>query len=148
MPWLLFLAAFGAGAFSTVLSGSNATMSKTLAQPITAGLIVQVITVAALLVVGLFYGGMRWPESAKFAEMPWWAWLGGFGGAAVLMAQLVIAQRIGASPYLALTVTAGVIVSIAMDHYGWMGFERNPAGLVRLAGGGLMAAGVVMVTRN
>lgn len=148
MPWLLYLAALAAGAFSTALSGSNATMSKILAQPVTAGLIVQVVTILALVIVGIFYGGMRWPDSAKFAELPWWAWLGGFGATAILLAQLAVAQKIGASPYLAITVTAGVIVSIAMDHFGWLGFERNPAKLVRLLGGGMMIAGVVLVTRN
>ena len=148
MNWLLYLAAVAAGAFSTALSGSNATMSKQLDQPVTAGLIVQVITIIALLATGAFYGGMQIPQPAKLAALPWWAWLGGLGGASVLLAQLLVAQKIGAAPFLAITVTAGIVVSIAMDHYGWLGFERNPAHLTRLLGGGVMVAGVVLVTRN
>ena len=42
MPWLPYLTALAAGVFSTVLSGSNATMPSLLAEPITSGLIVQV----------------------------------------------------------------------------------------------------------
>ena len=148
MNWLLYLAAVAAGAFSTALAGSNATMAKQLAQPVTAGLIVQVVTIIALLATGAFYGGMRMPEPGKLAALPWWAWLGGLGGASVLLAQLLVAQKIGAAPFLAITVTAGIVVSIAIDHYGWLGFERNPAHLTRLLGGGVMVAGVVMVTRN
>jgi bacterial/archaeal transporter family-2 protein len=144
----LYLFAVMAGAFSTALSGSNATLSKDLAQPITAGLIVQVVTIVALIAIGAFHGGMRWPEAGKLAALPWWAWLGGLGGASVLLAQLFVAREIGAAPYLAITVTAGIIVSIAMDHFGWLGFERVAAQWTRLAGGGLMVAGVVLVARN
>jgi len=146
IPFYVF--AVLAGAFSTALSGSNATLSRQSGQPITAGLIVQVVTIAALVLVGQFHGGMRWPEAGKLAALPWWAWLGGLGGAAILLAQLSVAQRIGAAPYLAITVTAGVIVSIAMDHFGWLGFDRNPAQAGRLMGGVLMTVGVVLVTRN
>jgi len=144
----LYLFAVLAGAFSTALSGSNATLSRQSGQPITAGLIVQLVTVAALVLVGLIGGGMRWPEAGRLSALPWWAWLGGFGGAAILLAQLNVAQRIGAAPYLAITVTAGVIVSVAMDHFGWLGFDRDPAQAGRLTGGALMVAGVVLVTRN
>lgn len=145
---LFWLFAAAAGAISTALAGSNATLSKDSGQPITAGLIVQLVTIGALVVVGLFHGGMRWPEAGKLAALPWWAWLGGFGGALILLAQLTVAQRIGAAPYLAITVTAGVVVSIAMDHFGWLGFERSPAAAARLIGGALMVVGVVLVTRN
>lgn len=147
MPWL-YLAAVAAGAFSTALSGSNATLSKQLGQPVTAGLIVQLVTVAALFAIGGFYGGMQWPQPGKLAALPWWAWIGGLGAASILMAQVLVAQKIGAAPYLAITVTAGVIVSIAMDHWGWLGFDRNPAQLGRLLGGALMVGGVVLVARN
>jgi bacterial/archaeal transporter family-2 protein len=148
MNWLLYLFAVAAGAVSTALSGSNATMSKQLAQPITAGLIVQTITIGALLVVGLFYGGMAWPGGQKIGALPWWAWLGGFGEAIILLAQLAVAQKIGAAPFLAITVTAGVVVSILMDQFGWVGFERNPAQWTRLLGGALMVGGVILVTKN
>ena len=148
MNWLLYLAAVAAGAFSTALSGSNATMNKTLAQPLVAGLIVQVVTIAALLAAAPLLGGFRLPETGKFAQLPWWAWLGGFGGAAVLLAQLMVAQKMGAAPFLAVTVTAGIIVSVALDHFAWLGFERNPAQIGRLIGAALMVGGVVLVTRN
>ena len=144
----LYLFAIAAGAFSTALAGSNATLAKDLAQPITSGLIVQVVTIAALLLVGVTYGGMRWPDTSAVAKLPWWAWIGGVGGATVLLSQLFAAQKIGAAPYLALTVTAGIVMSIALDHFGWIGFDQVKAQVGRLFGGGLMIAGVVLVARN
>jgi len=148
MPWLLYLFAVAAGAISTALGGSNATLSKTLAQPITAGLAVQLVTILALVGVGLVHGGMGWPGGGKLAATPWWAWLGGFGGAIILLAQLTVAQRIGAAPYLAITVTAGIVVSVLLDHLGWLGFEQVRAQWGRIAGAALMVGGVVLVARN
>ena len=148
MNWLFYVSAGAAGALSTALSGTNGTLSKQLGQPVTAGLIVEVATLPVLVAAGLLFGGMGWPPAAKFAALPWGGWLGGLGGAALLMTQLLVAQKIGASPYLAITVTAGVAVSIAMDHWGWLGFERNPAHLGRLIGGALMVMGVLLVARN
>jgi len=148
MTWLLYLFAAAAGAVSTALSGSNATLSKTLAQPMTAGLIVQLVTIVALVAAGLVYGGLGWPTTDKFGQLPWWAWLGGLGGAMILLAQLLVARKIGAAPYLSITVTAGVVVSIALDHFGLLGFTRNPAQLARLIGGAMMIVGVILVSRN
>lgn len=148
MPWILYMVAVAAGIFSTALSGSNATLAKGLGQPILSGLIVECVVVVVLLAIGLTYGGMQWPQTGQIAKLPWWAWVGGFGGASILLTQLTIAERIGAASYLGLTVTAGVVMSIAMDHFGWLGFARNPAHVDRLIGGALMIAGVALVARN
>lgn len=148
MNWFLYLAAVAAGVFSTALSGSNAKLSKGLGQPILSGLIVEALVVVLLVAIGLVYGGMQWPQPGQIAKLPWWAWIGGFGGASILLTQLTIAERIGAAPYLGLTVTAGVVMSIAMDHFGWIGFDRNPAHAGRLIGGVLMMVGVLLVARN
>jgi len=42
-------------------------------------------------------------------------------------------------------VTAGVVTSILLDNFGWVGFERHPASLWRILGGCLMVGGVALV---
>lgn len=42
-------------------------------------------------------------------------------------------------------VTAGVVISILLDHDGWVGFDVHPADPWRIAGGVLMIAGVALV---
>ena len=98
--------------------------------------------VIVLVLIGLTYGGMQWPRAGQLAKIPSWAWVGGLGGASILLTQLTIAERIGAAPFLGITVTAGVALSIAMDHVGWLGFDRNPAHVTRLVCGPLMVIGV------
>lgn len=66
-------------------------------------------------------------------------------GALLILSQLYVAQRIGAAPYLGLLVTAGVVTSILLDHFGWVGFEQHPVSLWRICGGLLMIAGIALV---
>jgi len=90
-------------------------------------------------------GRLRVPSLQQALDVPWWAWFGGALGAGVILAQLFVAQRIGAAAFLGLLVTGGVIASIALDHFGLEGFAVHTAGPVRLAGGALMIVGVALV---
>lgn len=136
-----------AGLLNAFQSGANATLSKTLQQPFLAALVIVSISATSLLVAGLASGHLAWPEVARWNELPWWAWIGGIFGANFLMWQLLVAHQIGAGPYIGLTVTAAVIVSLVLDHFGWVGFEQHPANLWRLVGSGLMIIGVGLIAR-
>lgn len=143
--WYLYGFVLLAGVANAVQAGQNGALSKGLAQSLTAGLIVAAGTASCVLAVGLISGKLAWPTAAQAAEMPWWAWFGGILGGSIILAQFVVARQIGAASFLGLLVTAGVVTSIVLDHFGWVGFERHPASLWRLLGGGLMIAGVVLV---
>jgi transporter family-2 protein len=147
MGWGL-IAAVVAGVVSTALVGSNATLSKGLAQPMTAGLVILFVNAIGLIAWGAWKGGLSWPEQGTISELPWWAWIGGVGGATIMLAQLFLAKEMGAGAFLAITVTAGTITSIAMDHYGLVGFDRQAAQWDRLLGGALMVGGVILIARN
>jgi transporter family-2 protein len=69
-------------------------------------------------------------------------------GATFLMSMLLFAQRIGAGAFMGLSVTAAIITSVALDHFGLVGFKEHPVGWLRLLGCGLMVAGVVLVARH
>lgn len=143
--WYLYGFVLLAGVANAVQAGQNGALSKGLSQSLTAGLIVAAGTVTCILVVGLISGKLSWPTSAQALAMPWWAWFGGFLGGGIILAQFVVARQIGAAPFLGMLVTAGVVTSILLDHFGWVGFERHPASLARVFGGMLMIGGVALV---
>ena len=89
-------------------------------------------------------GGVRARGEAA-TRGPGWAWRGGILGAAVVLAQLYIAEKVGAAPFLGCVITAGVVGSIILDHHGLVGFARHRAGRWRILGGALMVAGVALV---
>jgi bacterial/archaeal transporter family-2 protein len=142
---LLVLIAALAGVLNTVQSGANSTLSRALEQPIVAALVVSGVNAAFYVVVGLFVG-MGWPSSQRIASVPWWAWLGGLMGGAYVLAVIYLAQRLGAAVFIGITVTAAIITSTVMDHFGWVGFQQHSAGLWRIVGCVLMVGGLALVS--
>jgi transporter family-2 protein len=145
--WFLYAFAVVAGALNAIQAGANATLSKTLGQPFLAAVLILAVSATGFLLAGLAAGQLSWPESSAWGRLPWWAWIGGLFGATVLASQLFVAQRIGAGPYVGLVVTAAVVVSLALDHFGLVGFEEHRANPWRLLGAGLMIVGVALVAR-
>ncbi|MGU3543559.1 DMT family transporter [Methylobacterium sp. A52T] len=134
-----------AGIANAIQPGQNATLSKSLGLPITAGLITLIISTTALLFGGLAIGKLEMPSGPQLAAVPWWAWLGGFFSVLLILAQLYASPAIGAASFLGIIVTVGVAASIVLDHYGWVGFPVHPASLWRVLGAVLMIAGVALV---
>lgn len=143
--WYLYGIILLAGVANAIQPGQNATLAKAFSQPLTAGLMVIAGSAGSILVIGLVSGRLAWPTYDEAAQVPWWAWFGGVLGGMVVVTQLLVAQRVGAAPFVCLLVTAGVVTSILLDHFGWVGFEVHRAGIVRILGGVLMIVGVAFV---
>ncbi len=143
--WLCLLAAL-AGVLNPVQSGANAQLGKVTANPFAAVMISLSISLAFTLAVGLF-GRAPAPAFSQLARAPWWAWAGGFLGAVFLASQPLAAPRLGAAVYIGITVTACLIASIAVDHFGLLGFQQHAAGVGRVLGAALMIAGVALIAR-
>ena len=144
--WYLYGAVLLAGVATAVQPGLNGAFAKGVSQPLTGGLVVGIGTLLTVLIVGLSLGRLAWPSYDEAIRLPWWAWLGGVLGGGIVVTQLLVAREIGAAPFLGVIVTAGVVTSILLDHFGLIGFEVHPANVWRTIGGGLMIAGVALVT--
>jgi transporter family-2 protein len=136
-----------AGLASAVEPSQNAALAKSLARPLLAGVVSLAVSIGAIVVIMLVTGRYGLPGMDRLAQVPWWAWLGGLMSAVLAAAQLYLSKEIGAATFLGLIVTAGVVTSILLDHFGLVGFKVHPAGLWRLLGGALMIGGVGLVAR-
>ena len=143
MTWLLYPLAILAGLMNPIQSGCNGMLNKVLQRPMLAGAISSSGTFLTVLAVTAVAG--QFGLGGKAAEVPWWAWCGGLAGAVVLLAQPVAAQKLGAAPFIGLTVTAGVVASVLFDHFGLLGFQQHTASAGRLIGAALMILGVGLV---
>ncbi|MDX7952694.1 DMT family transporter [Lichenihabitans sp. Uapishka_5] len=144
MSFLLVPLALLAGILNTVQSGANATLSKGLGQPVLAALCVTLGNAVVYLLVGAVLG-LRWPDMGKVAQLPWWAWTGGFCGAAYVLAVVFFAEKLGAAVFTGCTVTAAILTSVLLDHFGLVGFKEHAASLWRLLGCALMIGGLVLI---
>lgn len=143
---LFFAIALLIGAFITVQTGSNARLKEAFGEAVPALIVTSSLGVLILLGVSL---GTRssWPPLARVAETPWWGWLGGVLGAAYAVATVLLARELGAATLTALVVTGQLVCSVALDHFGLVGFTEHAAGVGRIAGCLLMFAGLALIWR-
>ena len=146
MNALALLIVAAAGALNSVQSGANAQLVRSTDRPWLAALIVSLVT-AAVFAAGWAITGLRVPEAGRIPAIPWWAWTGGLGGAAYVAATLFFAGTLGASVFTGVTVTAGIAVSILVDHFGLIGFAQHTASPLRILGVLVMVGGLVLVAR-
>ena len=74
--------------------------------------------------------------------------IGGLLGAAYVTTVLVTVRALGAGGVTAATITGQLAMSVAVDHFGWLGVERDPLSLDRVAGLVLLAAGTFLIVRD
>ena len=144
MIWIMVAIAFIGGVLNTVQSGSNATLSKSLGQPIAAALVVSLVTAALFLTLALATG-TKLPKEAVLQAVPWWAWIGGLMGGCYILGSIFFAEKLGAAVFIGLTVTAGLTTSVVLDHFGLVGFKQHAAGIGRIVGCLLMIGGLALI---
>jgi bacterial/archaeal transporter family-2 protein len=138
------VAALVAGALITVQTGSNARLKDALGNALPAVVVSSLIGIVALVAV-IAVTRTPPPAAERFLAAPWTAWLGGFLGAIYAVTVVVVARELGASTLTALVITGQLICSVALDHFGLLGFEVRAAGIGRLVGCLLLLAGTLLI---
>ena len=87
------------------------------------------------------------PTVQDLSDMPWWTPLGGLAGAFAVFAGLTLIDKVGAGTVNGLIITANILASIAIDHFGLLNTPVHTASIWRILGGALMATGITLVTK-
>ncbi len=143
--WILPFILLG-GALQACGAAMNGQLAKSLVNPWLAS------TVSFALITFFFAGAFLilphpLPTTRDLAAMPWWAVVGGLVGAVQVYAGLTLVTRVGAGLFMGLTVTAALLASLAIDHYGWLRMDHHPLNIWRALGGLLLVAGVTLIAR-
>ena len=142
--WGYLLFALAAGAMLPIQFGINAQLASWLGSSVRAALVSFVVGAAALALVTLSVS-RDWPAAERLGAAPWWVWIGGLFGAFYVLGSIVAAPRLGAVTLVALILAGQALASLAVDHFGWVGFEEHPINALRVGGVALLAAGVALV---
>jgi len=144
--WIAFPFALLAGALVAVQAGSNSQLKQSLGTPMPALLVNYVFGFTVVLGYALV-ARVPWPAADEIGAVPWWAWIGGLSGAAYGVAAILLASQLGAATLMALAVSGQLLISVAFDRFGWLGFNVHPAGWARLAGCALRVCGFVLIAK-
>ena len=145
MGFVLFLVALGGGIANPFQSGTNAQLNKQLAQSLWATISVYAIGLVLLMGIQLF---VRQPVPIdKVGSVSWWAWLGAPISLISTFIALTIAQKMGSGLFTGATVTASLLTSVVLDHFGLIGFKVHPASPMRMAGCAVMVVGLWLIAK-
>jgi bacterial/archaeal transporter family-2 protein len=133
-----------AGALQAWGPPMNGALRGALTNPWLASL-VSFLPIIALLGVLLLCQPRPMPTADGIAGMPWWAPLGGLVGAVAVVAGLLFVNKVGAGAFAGLTITANILMSLVVDHFGLFGMEVHAVNIWRILGGVLMVAGIALV---
>ncbi len=133
-----------AGALQAWGPPMNGALRKSLENPWLASTI-SFLPIVAFLLVLFFCLPNPLPSMKGITSMPWWAPLGGLLGAFAVIMGLLFVDKIGAGPFAGLTITANILMSLAVDHFGLFGIEQHSLNIWRILGGALMTAGIVLI---
>jgi transporter family-2 protein len=140
---IIALIALAAGAANPFQSATNAELNKQLHQPLWAGIAVYATGLCGLLLVQCLWRAPL-PHGGGVS---WWAWTGGAISLVSTIIGLTLTQRLGSGLFTGLSLTASMVTSVLLDQFGVLGLKQHTASPGRLAGCGLLIAGVWLVAR-
>ena len=142
--WGPLTLAVAAGAVLPLQAGINAELARWVGGPSRAAFLSILVGAAALLIVSLA-ATRGVAATSRLTEAPWWVWVGGLLGAFYVLGSIVSAPRLGALTLIAALFAGQALASIAIDHFGWVGFPEHAVTPGRIAGVALLAAGLALV---
>ena len=112
-----------------------------------ATIVAYLVGLAVLLSISVLAGGIG--GIANAADAPWWALIGGGLLGALYVASIVWTVRaLGVGGLAAATISGQFALALVIDHFGWLGVDRQPITAARLAGLALLAAGTWLMVSD
>ncbi len=144
MKWPFLLMALTAGILIPVQAGINSLLGKAVGGAEAAAFIsfaVGTVVLAAYLLVFR----ISLPLGEIVSSSPWWYWTGGAFGAFFVAASVILVPKLGAGVMMSVIVAGQIAASLALDHFGVLGYPARPLDLQRAIGAALVVAGVFFV---
>jgi transporter family-2 protein len=105
------------------------------------------VSFTAILAASVVTGGIGGLRNV--GEAPWYAVIGGGLAGALFVGSIVWTVRaLGVGGLTAITIAAQLGLAIVIDHYGWLGVDRSPITVAKVAGVALLAIGTWLVLRD
>jgi transporter family-2 protein len=141
--------------FLAVLAGmampTQATINGKLAESVHHNPVLAAFVSFAVGTVALFLyillTGVPLSNLAAAKDAPLVAWAGGFLGAFFVTVMVTIVPRIGVALAFSLAIAGQMLVTLLIDHFGWLGVAEKPINLWRVLGAALITVGVILIRK-
>lgn len=144
--YFYLLLALVAGAMMPTQAAINNKLASYVASPISAAFISFLVGTAGLFVY-MLATGVPVSNIANIKDAPPVAWLGGLLGAFFVASTVILAPRIGVAMTFSLIVAGQMLITLVLDHFGFLGLPVKEISLARVGGVLLITAGVIIIRR-
>jgi transporter family-2 protein len=142
-PLRLLIWAALAGAFIPVMAILNGRLGKSMGEALHASVILFGVGFLFCLTVALVLTKSL-PHATDLANAKPIEYLGGFIVGFYVISATLLAPRIGLANFIVCAVSAQIIISVVIDHFGLLGAMVRPVSVTRLVGIGLLIAGIIV----
>jgi len=127
-------------------AATNNKMAAFVDSPILAAFISFFVGTVALFVYVLATGTPL-GNLASAKNAPPIAWVGGFMGAFFVTAAVTLVPRLGVAMTFSLIIAGQMMVTLVLDHFGFLSLEQRPVTIPRVLGILLITGGVILIRR-
>ena len=124
----------------------NSKLADSTGNPILAAFISFAVGTVALFLY-ILLTGIPLSDLATAKNAPPVAWIGGFLGAFFVSVMATIVPRTGVALTFSMAVAGQMLITLLIDHFGWLGVAEKPINLMRVLGAVLITGGVVLIRR-
>jgi transporter family-2 protein len=144
--YFYLLLAVVAGAMMPTQASINNKLAGYVASPISAAFISFLVGTVGLFVYMILTGT---PLNSLFniKDAPPIAWIGGLLGAFFVASTVILAPRIGVAMTFSLIVAGQMLITLVLDHFGFLGLPVKEISIARIGGVLLIIVGVVIIRR-
>lgn len=124
----------------------NSRLADSVGNPILAAFISFAVGTVALFLY-ILLTGVPLSDLATAKNAPLVAWIGGFLGAFFVSVMATIVPRIGVALSFSLAIAGQMLITLLIDHFGWLGVTEKPISLLRVLGAVFITVGVILIRR-
>jgi len=134
------------GALIAAQAPINARLRGIVGSPMASAALSFVVGTVVLVVATLVVG--QGSSLVSAGGGPWWAYLGGFCGAVLVVSTLVSAPRLGVTTTFVAVILGQVVLAALIDRFGWLGQVSIPFTAERAIAIVLLLVSLVLLTRR
>lgn len=144
---LLLPLTLGIGIAMSLQTAINSQLREYLNSPVQAAFLSFLIGTVTLSMLMLLQAQEK-PSFSQLAQVPWFLWLGGLLGVYAISISIYTAPQMGFLTFSGLVIFGQLLMSMLLDHFGWLGTERTALNWQRLLGGVIIFIGVLLTLQR
>ena len=129
---------------------TQATVNSKLADSVVSPILAAFVSFAAgtvVLFVYILLTGVPLSNLAASKNAPLVAWVGGFLGAFFVSVMTTVVPRIGVALAFSLAIAGQMLVTLLIDHFGWLGVPVREINPMRVVGAAPITIGVILIRK-